>query len=115
MASIPGHSGLSSAEAATRLQQHGPNTLPGGARRTWRHIALDAAREPMFLLLVGGGVLYLILGDLLEGVFLFAMVLVTIETARSARATCRPAASPTPASARTISSWRRRRPIRWRS
>jgi hypothetical protein len=31
--------------------------LPAGPRRTWRHIALDAAREPMFLLLVGGGLL----------------------------------------------------------
>ncbi|NML60946.1 cation-translocating P-type ATPase [Massilia sp. RP-1-19] len=78
MASIPGHTGLSSSEAAERLQRSGPNALPGGARRTWRHIALDAAREPMFLLLVGGGLLYLVLGDLLEGAFLFAMVLVTI-------------------------------------
>ena len=78
MAPIPGHNGLTSAEAAALLPRHGPNTLPGGARRTWRHIALDAAREPMFLLLAGGGLLYLVLGDLLEGVFLFAMVLVTI-------------------------------------
>ena len=78
MASISGHSGLTQAEAAARLQRHGPNSLPAGARRTWRHIALDAAREPMFLLLVGGGLLYLVLGDLLEGAFLFAMVLVTI-------------------------------------
>ncbi|MGZ8321160.1 MAG: cation-translocating P-type ATPase, partial [Telluria sp.] len=71
-------SGLTQAEAARRLALHGPNAIPGKGRRTWRHIALDAAREPMFLLLVGGGVLYLILGDLLEGAFLFAMVIITI-------------------------------------
>lgn len=78
MASIPEQNGLSAAEAALRLARLGPNALPGRVRRTWRHIALDAAREPMFLLLVGGGVLYLFLGDLLEGLFLFAMVLVII-------------------------------------
>lgn len=78
MASIPGHSGLTQAEAEVRLQRHGPNSLPGGTRRTWRHIAFDAAPEPMFLLPAGGGLLYPVLGDLLEGAFLFAMVLVTI-------------------------------------
>lgn len=71
-------SGLSTAEALRRLETHGPNTLPGDGRRTWRNIAMDAAREPMFLLLVTAGTLYLFLGDLLEGVFLFGMVFVTI-------------------------------------
>jgi Ca2+-transporting ATPase len=71
-------SGLTAAEAARRLAMHGPNTLPGDGRRTWRHIAIDAAREPMFLLLLAAGVLYLLLGDLLEGVFLFAMIFFTI-------------------------------------
>lgn len=71
-------SGLSTAEAARRLARDGPNTLPGDGRRTWRTIAVDAAREPMFLLLLAAGVLYLFLGDLLEGAFLFAMVFVTI-------------------------------------
>lgn len=72
------HSGLRAAEAAARLATYGPNTLSDDGRRTWRHIAADAAREPMFLLLVAAGSLYLLLGDLLEGVFLFLMVLVTI-------------------------------------
>ncbi len=71
-------SGLSAAEAAARLAIHGPNTLPDDGRRTWRTIAADAASEPMFLLLVTAGSLYLLLGDLLEGIFLFAMVVVTI-------------------------------------
>jgi Ca2+-transporting ATPase len=71
-------SGLTATEAARRLATHGPNTLPGDGRRTWRNIAIDAAREPMFLLLLAAGVLYLLLGDLLEGAFLFSMVFVTI-------------------------------------
>ncbi|HEY0489720.1 MAG TPA: cation-translocating P-type ATPase [Telluria sp.] len=71
-------SGLTAAEASRRLATHGPNMIPGDGRRTWRDIAIDAAREPMFMLLVTAGTLYLLLGDLLEGVFLFAMVFVTI-------------------------------------
>lgn len=78
MASLPNEQGLTRAEAARRLAAGGPNTIPGGPRRTLGHIALDAAREPMFLLLVGAAVLYLMLGDVLEGIFLFAMVAVTI-------------------------------------
>ena len=70
--------GLSQAEAAARLAADGPNALPAGRRRTLRHMALAMAREPMFLLLIGGGLLYLLLGDLREGLVLFAMVLVTI-------------------------------------
>lgn len=73
-----GPAGLSQAEAAARLAADGPNALPARRRRTLRHLAMALAREPMFLLLIGGGLLYLLLGDLREGLVLFAMVLVTI-------------------------------------
>ena len=39
-------------------------------------MALDVIREPMFLLLVACGTLYLILGDLQEGLMLLAFVFV---------------------------------------
>ena len=45
--------GLSEAEAARRLAAEGPNTLPDERRRGWVAIAGEAAREPMFLLLIG--------------------------------------------------------------
>ena len=70
--------GLNAAEAARRLAADGPNSLPAGQRRTILHIIWGATREPMFLLLFGSALLYLVLGELQEGIFLFAMVLVTV-------------------------------------
>ena len=71
-------SGLSAAEAAKRLRIEGPNALPGGQRRSWPRIALETAREPMFLLLIAAGTLYLVFGDLQEGLVLFGFVLVAL-------------------------------------
>jgi len=70
--------GLSAAEAARRLREEGPNALPGGERRTLLSIALETMREPMFLLLLAAGTLYLVFGDLQEGLTLFGFVLVTL-------------------------------------
>jgi len=70
--------GLTAAEAARRLAEDGPNALPGGERRTLVSIALETAREPMFLLLLAAGTLYLVFGDLQEGLTLFGFVLVTL-------------------------------------
>jgi Ca2+-transporting ATPase len=61
-----------------RRPQDGPNALPGGQRRTWLTIVWETAREPMFLLLLAAGTLYLIFGELQEGLILFGFVLVTI-------------------------------------
>ena len=71
-------SGLSAAQAAQRLAEDGPNALPGGQRRSWRSIAGETLREPMFLLLLAAGTLYLVLGDLQEGLTLFGFVVVTV-------------------------------------
>ncbi|MGI4843402.1 MAG: cation-translocating P-type ATPase [Janthinobacterium lividum] len=70
--------GLDSGEAARRLTRDGPNRLPDSGGRRWRRIAQGAAREPMYLLLVGAAVLYLVLGEPLEGGVLFAMVVVML-------------------------------------
>ena len=71
--------GLTTAEAAKRLAEDGPNALPSGQRRTWLRIAWEAAREPMFLLLFAAGTLYLVFGELQEGLILFGFVLVTLS------------------------------------
>jgi Ca2+-transporting ATPase len=71
-------SGLSAAQAAERLAQDGPNALPGGQRRSLLSIAVETAREPMFLLLLAAGTLYLVFGDLQEGLTLFGFVVVTL-------------------------------------
>jgi Ca2+-transporting ATPase len=70
--------GLSSTEAARRLAADGPNTLPDAAQRGWPSILADAAREPMFLLLLGAACLYLLLGEPRESVFLLLMVLLML-------------------------------------
>ena len=70
--------GLSATEAMRRLVEDGPNALPGGQRRTWLSIVLETAREPMFLLLLAAGTLYLVFGELQEGLILFGLVLVTL-------------------------------------
>jgi Ca2+-transporting ATPase len=70
--------GLSSADAALRLQQDGPNSLPGDQRRGLRDIAWETLQDPMFALLLAAGALYLVLGDLQEGVVLFGLVLVVL-------------------------------------
>ncbi len=70
--------GLSAAQAAQRLHEDGPNTLPGGQGRSLLTIAAGTLREPMFLLLLVAGALYLVFGDLREGLTLMAFVIVTL-------------------------------------
>ncbi len=70
--------GLSGAQAAQRLLEDGPNTLPGDQRRGFRAIARETLQEPMFMLLLAAGSLYLVLGDLQEGLILFGLVLVVL-------------------------------------
>ncbi|MFZ3083702.1 cation-translocating P-type ATPase [Rhodoferax ferrireducens] len=70
--------GLTTAQAAQRLAEDGPNALPGDQRRTLLGIARETLREPMFLLLLAAGLLYLVLGDLQEGLILLGLVLVVL-------------------------------------
>lgn len=67
-------SGLFEAEAARRLKQEGYNELPASKKRRLWAIALEIAREPIFLLLVGCGVIYLLLGDAQEASILLGFV-----------------------------------------
>jgi P-type Ca2+ transporter type 2C len=70
--------GLGAAVAAARLAAEGPNELPGGERRRWAWIVVDTARQPMFLLLLAAGALYVAIGDWREGLTLFGFVLVSL-------------------------------------
>ncbi|MEO7952959.1 MAG: cation-transporting P-type ATPase, partial [Polaromonas sp.] len=63
-------SGLSSAEAARRLAADGPNLLPGSAPKSNFSIVREVITEPMFLMLLAAGGIYLALGDLAEALFL---------------------------------------------
>ena len=68
--------GLSDEEAARRLADEGPNELPSAKKRGLFHIALEVIREPMFMLLIACGSLYLLLGDVKEALLLLGFVFV---------------------------------------
>jgi hypothetical protein len=55
--------GLTKNEAANRLAQDGSNVLPGGTPKTFLAIVLGVVTEPMFLMLLVAGGVYLALGD----------------------------------------------------
>jgi len=74
----PSTSGLSEADAAARLQRDGYNELPSAQPRSIVAIGLDVIREPMFLLLIASGAIYLLLGDPAEAVALLAAVFVVV-------------------------------------
>lgn len=69
---------LSSAEAARRLEQDGPNALPVSRPRTALHLLIGVVFEPMFLLLVACGAIYLLLGDQNEALMLLGFVFVVM-------------------------------------
>ena len=73
-----GLKGLSKEQAAQRLHEDGPNALPDDQRRTSRVIIRETLQDPMFMLLLAAGLLYLLLGDLQEGLILFGLVLVVL-------------------------------------
>jgi Ca2+-transporting ATPase len=73
--SIPG---LTEAEAARRLAEDGYNELPSAQPRSVFAIALSVVREPIFLLLIACGAVYLLLGDAREAGLLLAFVFVVM-------------------------------------
>src|SRR5579872_4551957 len=66
--------GLSEAEASRRLRQEGYNEMPSSKRRSILAIVWDVVREPMFLLLLACGTVYLLLGDVQEALMLLGFV-----------------------------------------
>ncbi len=68
--------GLSEKDASRRLDEEGYNELPSARERSVLAIALEVVREPMFLLLIAAGAIYLVLGDIREAVMLLGFVFV---------------------------------------
>ncbi|MEZ4524316.1 MAG: cation-translocating P-type ATPase [Desulfobacterales bacterium] len=66
--------GLSQTGAAARLAEEGYNELPAARKRQIWQIALEIVREPMFLLLLSCGLLYLLSGEIQEAVMLLGFV-----------------------------------------
>jgi len=66
--------GLSEQEANARLKVEGPNELPAAKPRSILAIAWDVLREPMLLLLLGAGSIYLLLGELRDSLVLMVSI-----------------------------------------
>ena len=73
-----GFSGLDDQTAKERLAAKGPNELPSSKPRTALSIALEVARQPMFVLLVSAGVLYLMMGKASDSLVLLGFVFVVM-------------------------------------
>ena len=82
-----GAQGLTAAEAAERLARDGPNELAQMQGRSWLRIVAEVMKEPMLALLLGGGVVYLLLGSREEAVILlvFACLSIGITVVQEAR------------------------------
>jgi Ca2+-transporting ATPase len=75
---IGGVSGLSEKEASERLVKEGFNEIPSAKKRSILSIALAVLREPMLLLLIASGAIYMVLGDIQEALMLLGFVFVII-------------------------------------
>ena len=70
--------GLTSTEAARRLAAEGANELAqDGRRRVWQ-IAFEVLREPMLLMLLAAGAIYISLGDLQEALLIVVLASASI-------------------------------------
>jgi P-type Ca2+ transporter type 2C len=74
--------GLSHEQARALLAQHGPNALPqpnrsGALAQAWKQLVT----EPMFLLLLGAALVYVLLGNAAEGALLGVFALTTVGLA----------------------------------
>lgn len=70
--------GLTQHEASTRLTEEGPNEMASDDRRTLLHIASEVILDPMFLLMLAAGLIYLVLGNAQETFVLLGFVIVII-------------------------------------
>jgi Ca2+-transporting ATPase len=75
---LGGLAGLGEDDAAQRLLRDGPNELPTQKKRSLLSIAFEVAREPMFLMLVAAGGLYLLMGEPADALMLLGFVFVVM-------------------------------------
>jgi len=70
------YQGLTNDQVTEKQKTYGLNELPSSKPKNLFAIAWGVVKEPMFLLLVACGTLYLILGDVQEGLMLLGFVFV---------------------------------------
>jgi Ca2+-transporting ATPase len=70
--------GLNTNEVNERIALYGYNELPSEKPKDVFEIAKEVIQEPMFILLIACGILYIILGDLNQGLFLLSTIIIII-------------------------------------
>ncbi|MEG0891835.1 MAG: cation-translocating P-type ATPase [Bacteroidales bacterium] len=70
--------GLTNEEVKEKLHKDGYNEIQGGKSKNILTVMLGVIKEPMFLLLVACGTLYMFLGDIQEGIMLLGFVFVVM-------------------------------------
>ena len=70
--------GLTEVEARTRMSDDGPNELPSQKQRGILAIVLEVVREPMFIMLVAAGSLYLVMGEPGDAAVLLTSVVIVM-------------------------------------
>ena len=75
---LSGLTGLSEDQARARLLAEGPNELPAEGKRTFWAIAFEVLRQPMFLMLVAAGSIYLFMGEPTDALMLLGFVFVVM-------------------------------------
>jgi P-type Ca2+ transporter type 2C len=70
--------GLSAREAKDRLQAEGYNELPASAGKSFLKVLADVLLEPMFIMLLVCGMLYILLGSIADALMLLGFVAVVI-------------------------------------
>lgn len=66
--------GLSSQEAAKRIQTYGPNRLEGGKEKTLLEMAFEQLKDFLVIILMVAAVISIFLGESLEGIAILAIV-----------------------------------------
>ena len=70
--------GISEELAQNRLKSEGYNELPQPDRRTPLRIVIEVIREPMLMLLLASGIIYMFLGDTTDALILVALATMSV-------------------------------------
>ena len=79
MNQINSNNSLTTEQVKQQLKTFGHNELISSKPKNIWRIALEVMKEPMFILLICCGVLYMILGDYKEGIIMLSTIFIIIS------------------------------------
>lgn len=73
------YKGLSQSEASTLLAAEGLNELPSQKKQGAFSLFIKIIKEPMFILLISAGIIYLLMGDITDALMLIVAIVVVVS------------------------------------